>query len=152
MKTKFILTLLAFTFCFVQAQKKAAPKITANKTAIIQSVDKHSKELIEVSDKIWSYEETAFNESQSSKTLSDYAEANGFKVERGVEKCLLPLLQPMEAEVRLLEYLVSSMRFQAYHRKRFLPKIRCMKEDLVMVAVTIYLEQPVLERPLQSKN
>ncbi|HEY5824152.1 MAG TPA: amidohydrolase [Cyclobacteriaceae bacterium] len=84
MKTKIIITLLAFTFCLAQAQKKPAAKLTANKSAIIQSVNTHSAELIDVSNKIWSYEETAFNESQSSKALSDYAEANGFKVERGV--------------------------------------------------------------------
>ena len=67
------------------AQKKAqAPVLTAGKKAVIQSVENQSAQLITISDKIWAAEETAFNEVQSSKLLADYAEANGFKVERGV--------------------------------------------------------------------
>jgi aminobenzoyl-glutamate utilization protein B len=67
------------------AQKKSTTQIiTPNKKLVIQSVDNHSAKLIEISDKIWAAEETAFNEVQSSKLLADYAEANGFKVERGV--------------------------------------------------------------------
>ena len=66
------------------AQKSKAPTITPNKKAVIQSVETHSQEMTGVSDKIWAAAETAFNESQSSKILADYAEANGFKVERGV--------------------------------------------------------------------
>ncbi len=67
------------------AQKKTtAPVISASKKTVIQSVDNHAADLINISDKIWAAEETAFNEIQSSKLLADYAEANGFKVERGV--------------------------------------------------------------------
>lgn len=54
------------------------------KQEILKSVEKHEKELIVLSDKIWSYSETALKEYQSSKVLADYAEAQGFKVERGV--------------------------------------------------------------------
>lgn len=69
----------------VVAQKKPqAPVITANKKAVIDDVNNQSAKLIEISDKIWAAEETAFNEVQSAKYLADYAEANGFKVERGV--------------------------------------------------------------------
>jgi aminobenzoyl-glutamate utilization protein B len=67
------------------AQKKSKPPvITANKKSVIQSVDNRSREMTGISDKIWAAAETAFNETQSSKLLADYAEANGFKVERGV--------------------------------------------------------------------
>lgn len=80
-----ILTLaLALTITASLAQKSKAPTITANKKSVIQSVDSHSTEMTAISDKIWAAEETAFNEAQSSKLLADYAEANGFKVERGV--------------------------------------------------------------------
>ena len=58
--------------------------MTPTKTTIVQSVTTHAADLISISDKIWAAEELAFQESQSSKLLSDYAEANGFKVERGV--------------------------------------------------------------------
>jgi aminobenzoyl-glutamate utilization protein B len=84
-KTKTLITLLAFGISVAMAQKKpVASKITANKTAIVQSVEEHSAELIQISDKIWAAEEIAFHETQSAKLLADYAEANGFKVERGV--------------------------------------------------------------------
>lgn len=67
------------------AQKKPqAPVMSAGKKSVIQSIDSHAAEMTAISDKIWAAEETAFNEVQSSKLLADYAEANGFTVERGV--------------------------------------------------------------------
>lgn len=67
------------------AQKKQqAPVTTASKKEAVNNIQNQSAKLIEISDKIWAAEETAFNEIQSSKLLADYAEANGFKVERGV--------------------------------------------------------------------
>lgn len=61
-----------------------AQKLKATKKAVIQSVDTHSSELTELSDAIWAHAEVAFEEAESSKLLADYAEKNGFKVERGV--------------------------------------------------------------------
>ncbi len=61
-----------------------AQKISKNKKSVIASVENHRAELIDLSDKIWSYEEVAFEEVRSAKALSDYAEAQGFTVERGV--------------------------------------------------------------------
>jgi aminobenzoyl-glutamate utilization protein B len=67
------------------AQKKpAAPVISVAKKAVIDNIQVQSPKLIDISNRIWAAEETAFNEHQSSKLLADYAEANGFKVERGV--------------------------------------------------------------------
>lgn len=63
------------------AQKK---KLTKNKKALIASVEKHKAALIKISDEIWSAAETAFEETKSAKILADYAEQQGFKVERGV--------------------------------------------------------------------
>lgn len=84
MKT-FHLLLLAVLSITATAQKKpAGPKMTPAKTAVVQSVGNHAKELLDISDKIWAAEEVAFQESTSSKLLADYAEANGFTVERGV--------------------------------------------------------------------
>ncbi|XLS30500.1 amidohydrolase [Flavobacteriaceae bacterium M23B6Z8] len=59
-------------------------KMSKNKKAIVASVESHKAELIALSDQIWAAAETAFNESTSSKLLADYAEKQGFKVERGV--------------------------------------------------------------------
>ncbi len=84
MRISFILFLLLVTVNSIAQKKPAAPVITASKKTVIQSVDNHASEMITISDKIWAAEETAFNEIQSAKLLADYAEANGFKVERGV--------------------------------------------------------------------
>ncbi len=62
----------------------AAQKLTKNKKALLASVEKHEAELIKISDAIWAAAETAFEENESSKLLADYAEKNGFTVERGV--------------------------------------------------------------------
>ncbi len=59
-------------------------KMNSNKKAIIASVERHEEALIKISDSIWALAETAFEEHHSSKILADYAEKNGFKVERGV--------------------------------------------------------------------
>lgn len=70
--------------CAITSSVSFAQKLSTNKKAVMQSIDAKASELTGVSDRIWSFAETAFNESQSAKVLADYAEANGFKVERGV--------------------------------------------------------------------
>lgn len=57
---------------------------SATKNAAVRAVDTHSAELIALSDQIWAYAETALNEHRSAAALADYAEKQGFKVERGV--------------------------------------------------------------------
>lgn len=79
MKKSILLGILLCTATVVSAQK-----MTKSKKAIVASVEKHKAELIRVSDSIWALAETAFNESQSSAVLADYAEKNGLKVTRGV--------------------------------------------------------------------
>ena len=59
-------------------------KIPKDKKQLIASVENHKEELISISDQIWANAEIAFQETESSKLLADYAEANGFAVERGV--------------------------------------------------------------------
>jgi len=77
-----ILTLLICILCLTVSQ--AQKKLPKNKLLIKQSVEKHQTNLIEISDAIWASAETAFEEHNSSKLLADYAEKNGFTVERGV--------------------------------------------------------------------
>jgi aminobenzoyl-glutamate utilization protein B len=55
-----------------------------NKEEAVASIERRKAEMIKLSDQIWAYAETALREHKSSKTLSDYAEQQGFKVERGV--------------------------------------------------------------------
>lgn len=54
------------------------------KRAVIDFIDKNYSELSQLSDRIWSYKEIAFQEEQSSKALSEYAMKQGFRVTRGV--------------------------------------------------------------------
>lgn len=61
-----------------------AQKMTASKKAVLSSIEQHQAKLIQISDSIWALAETAFEEDDSSRILADYAEANGFTVERGV--------------------------------------------------------------------
>jgi aminobenzoyl-glutamate utilization protein B len=60
------------------------PAVSVNKTMVLKSVEQHQAELIKMSDQIWGYAEIAMREHQSAKLLADYAEAQGFKVTRGV--------------------------------------------------------------------
>ncbi len=47
-------------------------------------IDKQFGSLSQLSDQIWAFEEIAFQETQSSEALSNYAEQLGFRVQRGV--------------------------------------------------------------------
>ena len=66
-------------FNVVQGQK-----MSKDKKDIIASVEKHKEQLIKISDSIWALAETAFEETESSRILADYAEKNGLNVTRGV--------------------------------------------------------------------
>ena len=77
---KLFFLLLLFLSQILLAQKLT----TANKNAVLASVEKHQQELIKLSDQVWGFAEIAMKETKSSKLLADYAEAQGFKVTRGV--------------------------------------------------------------------
>jgi len=62
----------------------AFSQMTDYKKAVVESVETQQAKLIEMSDKIWALAETAFEEYESAKILADYAEEQGFTVERGV--------------------------------------------------------------------
>ena len=64
--------------------KAQAQTDNPNKARVIQSVEQHADDLINLSDRIWSYAEIAFKENQSSEALATFADQNGFKVTRGV--------------------------------------------------------------------
>ena len=55
-------------------------KMDKTKQEIILSVENHKDEILSISDKIWELAEISFQEFESSKLLSDYAEKNGFYV------------------------------------------------------------------------
>jgi aminobenzoyl-glutamate utilization protein B len=75
--------LLSSSLALPAAAQTAAPAPPA-KQAAVASIDRHRPELIELSDQVWRFAETALREHRSSKLLADYAESRGFRVERGV--------------------------------------------------------------------
>jgi aminobenzoyl-glutamate utilization protein B len=54
------------------------------KEEAVASIERHKAEIIDLSDRIWGFAETALLEIRSSNALADYAEKQGFTVERGV--------------------------------------------------------------------
>ena len=77
----YILTILTF---LLATSINHSQELDETKKNIISSIENHESEIINISDQIWELAETAFNEFKSSKLLSDYAEKNGFSVEKGV--------------------------------------------------------------------
>lgn len=75
---------ILFLLCAGMSFSSSAQKLTSSKKAIVKSVEDHRSDLIKISDEIWALAETAFEENRSSKLLADYAEQQGFKVDRGV--------------------------------------------------------------------
>jgi aminobenzoyl-glutamate utilization protein B len=62
----------------------AAPEPSAAKLAAVSAIDRHTAELEQLSDRIWAYAEIALREQRSSAALADFAEQQGFRVQRGV--------------------------------------------------------------------
>lgn len=79
---KFTLFLVSVTL--ISNSIIAQKKFSKNQKELLASIKNHQEELIKISDAIWEHAETAFEENASSKLLADYAEKNGFTVERGV--------------------------------------------------------------------
>ena len=77
---RFCCPLMFIIICAFQALAVNSKK----KEEAVGSIEKHKAELINLSDQIWAFAETALRETKSAKVLADYAEQNGFKVERGV--------------------------------------------------------------------
>lgn len=76
--------ILFYTSLFVGTQIIQAQTKTRIKKEITKSIDKHQDAMIAVSDQIWEAAETSLEEYKSSDYLIQFAEQNGFKVEKGV--------------------------------------------------------------------
>jgi aminobenzoyl-glutamate utilization protein B len=84
-RSAFVLCVCLLTVpCLALAAAKPAPKPSPSKEAAVASVEGHRPELVDLANQVWAFAETALKEKRSSKLLADYAEAQGFKVERGV--------------------------------------------------------------------
>ena len=78
---RYILSILTF---LLATSINHSQELDETKKNIISSIENHESEIIKISDQIWELAELAFNEYESSKILSNYAEKNGFIVEKGV--------------------------------------------------------------------
>jgi aminobenzoyl-glutamate utilization protein B len=77
-RTAFVLAAVGMT-----AQLASGASVKKKEEAIA-SVENHKAEIIALSDQVWGFAELALQEVRSAKALADYAEAQGFTVERGV--------------------------------------------------------------------
>jgi aminobenzoyl-glutamate utilization protein B len=68
---------LILPFLFLSSLSIAQETNSANKKAVLASVEKHQQELIRLSNQIWGFAETAMKETKSSKVLADYAQEQG---------------------------------------------------------------------------
>lgn len=62
----------------------ASAQLSPHKEAAVASIERHQAEMVDLADQVWHFAETALKETKSSKLLADYAERQGFRVERGV--------------------------------------------------------------------
>ncbi len=76
--------LLAATAATLFAGSVVAASASPAKRAAVNSIDRQQAALVDLSDRIWAYAETALRETRSAAALADYAEQQGFRVERGV--------------------------------------------------------------------
>jgi aminobenzoyl-glutamate utilization protein B len=84
MKTRLPSAAAVIAGFLIVTQTAAGASITKKKEEAVALVEKHKAEIIELSDRVWGFAETALIEDRSSKALADYAEGQGFTVERGV--------------------------------------------------------------------
>jgi aminobenzoyl-glutamate utilization protein B len=62
----------------------AAGASVKKKEEAVAAVERHKADIIALSDQVWGFAETALHEVRSAQVLADYAEKQGFAVERGV--------------------------------------------------------------------
>jgi aminobenzoyl-glutamate utilization protein B len=82
MKIRFFIILLIILAA--SGSMSAQKKMNATKNEVIRFIDSQENRLIEISDQIWSFAETALEESKSSLLLSDEAAKQGFSIQKGV--------------------------------------------------------------------
>lgn len=68
----------------VATTEVAQPEASAAKQDAVNAIDRRAADLAGLSDRIWAYAEIALREHRSAAALADYAEQQGFSVQRGV--------------------------------------------------------------------
>jgi aminobenzoyl-glutamate utilization protein B len=88
MNTRFpkVAVLFAGLLIVPQLVSAASPSVknVKKKEDAVASIERHKAEIVALSDQVWGFAETALLETRSAAALADYAEKQGFTVERGV--------------------------------------------------------------------
>lgn len=84
MKYRILFSILVSVIILFDSSGQKKPAYLKAKQQVMASLDSKAEALIELSNKIWSFEEVAFQETRSAQALIEYAESNGFTVEKGV--------------------------------------------------------------------
>ena len=75
---------LAVVLCTLLPSGVAADNTEAAKQRAESGIDSQSEALVTLSEQVWDFAEIALYERRSAEVLADYAEAQGFRVDRGV--------------------------------------------------------------------
>jgi len=78
------MTIRPFLLALMVVPVLGMAEVETQKTEAVESIDRQAGQLIEMSDQIWAFAETALREYRSAELLAAYAEAQGFEVTRGV--------------------------------------------------------------------
>jgi aminobenzoyl-glutamate utilization protein B len=78
------LAFISLLLCAFAPSAAQANTASAAKQEAVASIDRQSAEMSGLSDQIWAFAEIGLRETRSAALLADYAEAQGFAVERGV--------------------------------------------------------------------
>jgi hypothetical protein len=123
----------------------------AKKTAL-DLVDKQRGDLVAMSDRVWELAETALREEQSAKVLSDYAEAKGFTVQRGVAGMPTAFVASYGQGRPVIAIMASTTRCRASRRRRLRSGSRSRKARRARDAGTTCSALQAWERPSRSRN
>ncbi len=83
MKTRLPGTSVLLAGLLIVSQTAAGASIKKKEEAVA-SIERHKAEIVDLSDRVWGFAETALLETRSAEALAAYAEKQGFAVERGV--------------------------------------------------------------------
>ena len=83
MKSRLTLVALLLAALAMLSQLAAGASLKKKEEALA-AVERHEADIIALSDQVWGFAETALHEVRSAQVLADYAEKQGFAVQRGV--------------------------------------------------------------------
>jgi len=139
--------LFCFYLCFFISASQAQP-MSKDKQSLLRIVESHDANLIKLSDQIWAFAETALAETKSAKVLADYAEQQGFTIERGVPGMPTAFIASYGSGQPIIGVLGEFDALPGLSQKAQASKEALKKRSRDMVVVIIYLEPVAWVLPL----